>query len=125
MNLSDLVGEHILDTAAVMGLENRHDSEGIVDYIAFGMDNKTYKFYENPDDGYRSYLGDIEVKDGITSDLKLASLIVRYVMIEYHSTDEDGYACEMITVTDQETGHLWMRIGTRNTDDYYPCCVFE
>lgn len=130
VELSDLVGTHILDTAAVMTVLPPEDASWGEERscASFGMDGKTYTAIEDPNDGYRSYLSAITVDEGHTEALIGASPIGRKVVCTHEDCApaggfEDGR--DLLTVTDAKTGHVWMVLGTTNTDDYYPCCVLE
>ena len=85
----------------------------------FKLGDTVYEAVEDPDDGYRSYLGSIEVKnsDGIFFGMPLAR--VKAVAVSDHR-DLDGW--EFVDVTD---GHVWLRVGTDCGDSYYPYFVFE
>lgn len=69
----------------------------------FKLNDTVYEAVEDPDDGYRSYLGSIEVKnsDGIFFGMPLAR--VKAVAVGNHR-DLDGW--EFVDVTD---GHVWLR----------------
>ena len=89
-----------------------------VDNNCFKLDRKVYEAIEDESDGYRSYLDSIEVvdKDGIFFDKPLAFVEVKYSEWGYF----EGYWLE-----DVEDGHVWLRVGTDNADDYYPMFVFD
>ena len=92
------------------------------------MDGKTYAAIEDPCDGYRSYLEGIYVEDGHSDLLKCASPVRRKVIATYEDCSPKGgyeHGRDLLTITDAETGHVWLIIGTKNTDDYYPYCVLE
>lgn len=96
-----------------------------VDGYAFKLGDQVFEAVEDPSDGYRSYLGSIELAktDGlIFFDQPLDMVTVRAVRTDDHGrhTGFDGY--EMISVAD---GHVWLRIGTEDWDDYYPLFIFE
>lgn len=90
-----------------------------VDNNWFKLDRKVYEAVENEDDGYRSYLGSVEVvdrKDLIFFKRRLARVTVE----EYGDGSFYGYV-----LRDVSDGHVWLRFGTNNSDDYYPWFVFE
>ena len=129
IELKDLAGAHLLDTAAIVSTLPPQDSwfdERVC--VSFGMDGKTYTAIEDPSDGYRSYLSGITVQDGHSELLKGASAIGRKVVATHEDSEPDGEyerGRDLLTITDAETGHVWLVIGTKNTDDYYPYCVLE
>lgn len=121
VDFSTLLGTHVLDTAAVESTVAGHPDSA--SHFSFGMGGRVYTATEDPSDGYRSYCEKIVVSDDKTL-LKGAAPLGRVV----HVTQEipDKYRnCDILVFTDAETGHVWMRLGTDNTDDYYPFCVFE
>lgn len=85
----------------------------------FKLDDKVYEAIENPDDGYRSYLGSTEVLgDHNFIFYRTPVAKVKVVMVDYDSFV--GY--KLIDVDD---GHCWLSVGTNHTDDYYPMFVFR
>ena len=89
-------------------------------YSFYGVDNRYFKLgsivfeaLEDEDDGYRSYLESIPVvyNKGIFHNKPI-------VNVYYEEDDEHSYFKD-------ETGHIWLEIGTDNTEDYYPCFVFN
>lgn len=101
----------------------------------YGVDNNRFKLEgfvfeakEDPDDGYRSYLGSIEINPEHQDD-KLIFFKKPLAMIEMkwyeqgecpHLPSFEGYQFE-----EYEGSHMWLRIGTDYSDDYYPCFMFE
>jgi len=85
-----------------------------VDGNCFKLGRDVYEAIEDEDDGYRSYLNSIEKVDfdGIFFKQPLGT-------IEVKMTD-DWYYLE-----DVKDGHIWLRVGTDDTDDYYPYFVFD
>jgi len=85
----------------------------------FKLDKVIYEAMEDENDGYRSMLGCViakEPEDGIFFKSPIAN-----VWLVYEESDcDDNY--KLIDITD---GHVWLRFGTDNTDDYYPYFVFE
>ena len=62
MELKDLVGEHEL--SGVDTTTERVKPYGdYYEVVRFVIDGKTYKATEDPNDGYRSYLKELEVTD--------------------------------------------------------------
>ena len=90
-----------------------------VDNNCFKLGRKVYEAIEDEDDGYRSYLHSIEVVkvDGIFFKKPLA-------YVEVKSTGDGDYF-EGYWLEDTKDGHVWLRVGTDNADDYYPYFVFE
>ena len=89
-----------------------------VDNNCFKLGRKIYEAIENEDDGYRSYLDSVNIVniDGIFFNKPLGYVEVKAIDTGYF----DGYIVE-----DVKDGHVWLRVGTDNADDYYPMFVFE
>lgn len=88
----------------------------------FKLNDKVFEAVEDPDDGYRSYMESVEIRDskGIFLGIPLGVVKVEQVTTtEYHDSF-GGYQ-----LVDVFTGHVWLTFGTDNWDDYYPTFVFE
>ena len=68
----------------------------------------------NEGDGYRSYLDSVSVTSSGTIFSKLPIINL------FYKAEYDDY----ILLTD-ETGHEWLKIGTDNSDNYYPMFIFS
>jgi hypothetical protein len=90
-----------------------------VDGNCFKLDSIVYEAIEDGGDGYRSCLGSIETTD-------------KYKLIFYRNTlthvrlrkceEDTGFTgFEFVDSTD----HVWLKVGTDYSADYYPCFVFE
>ncbi|MDB4302117.1 hypothetical protein N9924_00980 [bacterium] len=110
MKLSDFEGKRKFS-----GIDKYYDSNG--DGYIIRIDNKNYTILEDEDDGYRSYLGEIEEVD-IKIDNMFEPIDVMCKM------KDDGYT-DALNVTDCKTLETILIIGTENYDDYYPMCVME
>jgi hypothetical protein len=94
----------------------------------FKIDNIIFKVLEDPDDGYRSYLGTIDYTDKHSS-LFFYESIAR-VKIETYETispepafgEEKNHGYRLVDTRDS---HVWVEFGTHNYDDYYPCFIFR
>jgi hypothetical protein len=85
----------------------------------YKLDDKVWEAKEDPSDGYRSYLGSIEiVNDSTDIFYKTPLAIVR--VEKFDDTNSNGY--KIIDMVDE---FVWLIIGTGNTDDYYPYFIFE
>ena len=95
----------------------------------FKLDDIIFKVLEDPDDGYRSHLGVIEY--GTQSESIFFRTSLGKVRIETYTnevSDEDSWTsevCQGYRLVDVADGHVWLRFGTDNTDDYYPYFVFR
>lgn len=83
----------------------------------FKLDDLVFQALEDPNDGYRSSLGAIIVTkdDGIFNKRPLCKVTLQYI--------DDGYRT-VHRFIDIDTNHIWLEVGTKNYDDYYPCYVF-
>lgn len=119
MNLSDLVGKHKLQAARP---DVRHpfnpDSEG----IAWAMDDKVYIAFSDNNDGYRSNCAPLLIAEGPAWEFWSPDYIMRDVVGRHVTKGEHG-PCDILELIDAETGHVWLRVGTENIDDYYPWFV--
>lgn len=90
-----------------------------VDNNEFKLDDVVYEAVEDPDDGYRSCLGSVEVSKSEGLFWKLPLGTVKIVAEGFHCGFE-GWS-----FVDTQDGHVWLRVGTDHSDDYYPCFVFD
>lgn len=120
MELKDLVGEHELsglDTFIKKATETYYDD---ANGYRFVLDGVTYCAIEDPEDGYRSSLGSLE----ISTEAVDYNFPAQKVVGKMRSDDE--YARnDVIEFYDAITNKLVLAVGTDNWDDYYPCCVME
>lgn len=122
MELKDLVGEHELsgvDTAKE-SVKQYGDYHEDCDVVRFIIDGKTYKAIEDPDDGYRSYLNELEVTDE-----KVANGFPPQKVVGKMKEDKDWETNDIIQFIDSVTNKVVLEIGTENTGDYYPYCVLH
>ena len=123
MKLIDLIGKHAF-TGVELGTTERGVWAGRyekVNSVKFELDGIIYMATENPDDGYRSYMNELEI---INEPLKFKIPQMQVVCI-HETRDEYSSKSDILSFIDVENGEVFLRIGTENTDDYYPCCLFE
>ena len=123
MELKDLIGRHILsgiETGQVMCESFGYEEE--CEYIKFTLDGVHYMAVEDPDDGYRSYMRELEISD----------TPCRYslpdVEVECHMLPdcvECSYENDILVFVDVRNGKEVLSVGTGATDDYYPYCVLN
>lgn len=120
MELKDLVGVHQLRGVERGVINMNSDIWGrneLCNYISFCLDNTHYVCTEDPDDGYRSCMKNIEITNGpckiFIPDTKVLCRM---------SDDEDEDILEMLDISN---GKLVLRVGTDHNDDYYPCYIAE
>ena len=95
---------------------------GVVNNM-FKLDELVFEALEDPDDGYRSSLGAILVREDtkLFHRLPIAKVIVDG--INNGSMDKGGIDGHVLR--DVDTNHIWLKIGTGDTDDYYPYFAFN
>lgn len=87
---------------------------------SFALDSEVYTALEDPDDGYRSYLGSV-VEEHCLMTLVFPRHRLARVLLEV--SPEEGVSCYRLT--DVDTGHVWLEFGTNVWDSYYPMFVFR
>lgn len=105
------------------------------EYEFYGVDNNTFcigiegkkiafEAIEDENDGYRSYLDTIEIsmKGNIFFHSRLA-IVVLEVAPERSEPYESKFSGWQLRDVDDH--HIWLRVGTDNTDDYYPYFTFD
>lgn len=81
--------------------------------VKFTLDDVTYCVVEDPDDGYRSYMGDIYISDTKPrTTFEPQKVIVTAI--------EDG-----IQLLNPKTSKTILMAYTADLDDWYPCCIFN
>jgi len=119
MQLDDFLGRHVL-TGVDFGIEKRTEEYyEDANTMAFEMDDKVYLVREDPDDGYRSSMKDIEEVD-----IKVVNQFPPCkVKGRRRKNSEYGEKNDVIDFYDVVTGLVVLAIGTENIDDYYPSYV--
>ena len=119
MELKDLIGKHILSGIEVgQKTVERYFYQETCNYIKFTVDGTTYMALEDPDDGYRSYMHELEIVEEPCK-IKLPNIFVCC-----HMRGNGDYENNNILVfVDFKNGKEILEIGTGNYDDYYPFCV--
>jgi hypothetical protein len=107
MTLVDLVGPHLL-TGCDM------DSDGDANAIVFVLDGTAHRAQEDPDDGYRSYMGELSVSE------KPVRNVFPAVSVVGRLAEGNDDVLELI---DAATGKTVLEVGTDHSDDYYPSFV--
>ena len=122
MELKDLCGTHILRGIEIGGREHAiyGDYKELCNYIKFQLDNTVYLAIENPDDGYRSFCEDLVTED-VPCKIHIPDVLVLCSMKDDNKYEKN----DILVLTDCETGKTVLEVGTANTDDYYPYCIFE
>jgi hypothetical protein len=99
-----------------------------VDSHCFKLNNYVFEAVEDPDDGYRSCMAEIQMKDNIDNLIFFGTPIGR-VRVEECSRETnyaDGIRClDGYKLVDIEDGHVWLRFGTDESESYYPSFFFN
>jgi hypothetical protein len=94
----------------------------------YGVDGNLFKLgpcifeaIEDPDDGYRSYLGSVEVRPNKTGGaIFFKRALATVELVETGTSTYDGFS-----LVDVKDDHIWLRVGTDTSEDYYPSFVFD
>jgi hypothetical protein len=114
VELDDLIGEH-----ALTGVDFENVKGGYWDddanQIRFVLDGKIYVATENPEDGYRSALGTLEIvtEPPVKNTFPATKVTAR---------KGGGYDDDILELV-AENGEVVLRVGTADTSDYYPYFV--
>jgi len=116
MSWEKLYGPHVLIS---IRRDVRHpfcDADG----ICFQLDGMTVFAFENPDDGYRSSCASPMIAECSMYEFGVSPNYIRAPVIIREWTRDDYYTCDGIEMIDTRNGRTILRVGTANTDDYYP-----
>ena len=122
MELKDLVGEHLLsgvDTTTEK-YKNRSNEEEDVNVVRFVLDEKTIKAIEDPNDGYRSYCGEL-----IVCEEKVSNMFSPHKVLGKMKENETDSVNDTIQFIDVITGKIVLEVGTDNAEGYYPYCAMS
>jgi hypothetical protein len=121
MELKDLVGEHILSGVDFESSNQQvyNDLYRDCEIVNFVLDGEVYTAIQDPDDGYRSCMGEIKKSDVKVSNMFKPCKVIGQMRVS------DLYKCEIIDFVDVYTNKIILSIGTEALDDYYPCWVAE
>jgi hypothetical protein len=97
-----------------------------VDNTRFKLDDVVYEAKEDESDGYRSYLESIQVVldcSSIFFKRPVASVTVRDAVVpRITNVYDDGLeGWELV----DDSGHVWLLVGTDRSDGYYPFFTFR
>ncbi|HEX8106677.1 MAG TPA: hypothetical protein VF516_03065 [Kofleriaceae bacterium] len=122
VSFESLVGEHMLDAVDTETIQVKKWSDYLEDanVIRFRLDGKVYTAVEDPSDGYRSCMDKLfESTDAMRNTFAPVKVLCRInERGEYHANDT-------LEFIDCVTGKTVLRVGTDNSDDYYPWFVAE
>lgn len=119
ISLKNIIGTHIFYGIETGQCEKSFDFNGteLVNYVKFTLDGNNYVAYEDPYDGWRSWLAELEIVD--------TSCKYKVPDTEIVCKMEDNSQNKVMEFIDVHNGKTFLRIGTRDYDDYYPMCILE
>jgi hypothetical protein len=128
MELKDLVGPHKLTGVDRYNEDVKYsygDGYENCEHISFRLDGKVYTAIEDPSDGYRSNMRDIQVSDHkMSNTFKAVNVIARYV--DHRAPNKySAEECDILELINAKNGEVILSVGTGNTNDYYPYWVAE
>lgn len=92
-----------------------------MEHNAVKLNDMIFEILEDPNDGYRSYLGAVRIAD---SDSQYIFFRRSLAKIRIEAID-DGEIFMGYYLVDVKDNHVWCRIGTSYVDDYYPSFTCE
>ena len=104
-----------------------YDFHGILN-DSVKLNDMIFQILEDPDDGYRSYLGAVRIPEEIESRGFYNKPIAK---VRLETSDMQRYnkaipqSFRGYILVDTEDGHIWALIGTGSFDDSYPYCVLD
>jgi hypothetical protein len=101
----------------------------------YGCDNHTFKIgdetgtyvfeaLEDESDGYRSYLGSVQLHDKQLKSLIFFQTPIATIKIIDNTNDRVKEVYQFVDVDPAHHNHVWLEFGTDNADDYYPIFTF-
>lgn len=118
MELKDLVGEKVLTGVELSVIYNNGEESNVI-YIV--LDDVCYMIQEDLDDGYRSFMSDIEI---FNEDTPIRNKFPPISVI--CSMDPSSKNCNnILLITDKITEDVVVRVGTDHFDEYYPYAVLH
>lgn len=109
IKLEDLCGERLLS-----GVDTLPESNHYCEVINFTLDGKTYTAKQDECDGYRSCMEYVRESDSATTNPFPPVRVIGRMMAGNN---------DALELMDATTGKIVLRVGTENTDDYYPYWV--
>jgi hypothetical protein len=100
----------------------KYDFYGM-DHNAVKLNDMIFEILEDPDDGYRSFLGAVRIADKDSNYTFFRTPIAKVEIKSIDVTELDHFqGYHFIGIKDN---HKWGEIGTMYIDDYYPSFVFN
>lgn len=130
VSFESLLGEHRLMGVAMV-TRPVSDPEDSGNGIAFNLDNIAYVCWEDSNDGYRSSMGalmqvpveDIRMLSQVAGQFgKGIPVLARMMPNDPGTWDGKNDVLEFV---DTRNSEVILRVGTENTDDYYPSAIMN
>jgi hypothetical protein len=120
MKLLNLVGRHTLTgfDRDIPDIGNIGSWDYLTNGICFILDGKKYQLYENPHDGYRSFISEVYEDQNV----KCKNIFNGVDVFIVKPTNSISENVDAIIMYSAKTGNEILTIGTFNCDDYYPYC---
>ena len=122
MELKDLTGKMMLDAVDFSNEKVKTWGDDFEDseVCRFRLDDVIYSAIEDPSDGYRSSMRDLNIEHGF---MKNTFEPIEVLCIYREKDGEYGGTDDILILVDIGTDEKVLEVGTTNTDDYYPCYV--
>ena len=91
------------------------DASGFAFTLWRDGDWKSAIVYEDPDDGYRS-----SAEDPLLYPSPIENGISVRIPVSISALTDSVYTCDGLQMQDRRNGKIILRLGTENTNDYYP-----
>jgi hypothetical protein len=134
INISDMIGEFELsgvDRDSTLHKDEWSDRDEDCQILSFTLNDIVFTAVEDPNDGYRSSMRYVLIeKFEVHNQFQPIRVYTKYRTDNSHLAGTDDYwhsheECDILEMYDKDNDKLIMRIGTGNTDDYYPYFVAE
>lgn len=133
ISYQELLGNHRLFGVAMVTEPMEKDFDGNTERngIAFNLDGYAYVSWEDPNDGYRSSMGDLQrvSVNQIRMLVEVAGQFQDGIPVEAKIMPDDnstwGHNNDVLELYDTRNGKLILQVGTTNTNDYYPSAVMR
>lgn len=119
ITLKSLAGSHIFTGVerGFLKVNKQFSWDQNKNTIRFELDGQVFEAVENPSDGYRSYMDKLVITNkGIRNRIPEMQVVCVY---------RDGSDNDLLDFIDCKNGKVFLTVGTKHVNDYYPVCVFE
>lgn len=122
MELEDLVGKHTLYGVDLFNKAVRGwcDVDEDAQHCLFKLGDQSYVVVEDPSDGYRSCMREIQRCFGDPTNLFPGEEVLARMDTHDDEWNQENDTLELVSVV---TRKVVLRVGTDNCDDYYPYFV--